>query len=196
VRERLYTAALQLFAERGYLATTVEDITEAADVGKGTFFNYFSTKEHVLAAYGAERVAAIERSAEEARSGQRPVVDILRELATDLAGQSKHSPELLRSIYAAHASCTPVRAELQKRMTRGRELMAEIYALGQQRGEIRKDIAARELGALTQKVFMGVTLSWSMNPDSSLHKLAEMTWDLICPNLRTEQLRPSVKRGR
>jgi AcrR family transcriptional regulator len=27
---------------------TVEDITEAADVGKGTFFNYFESKDHVL----------------------------------------------------------------------------------------------------------------------------------------------------
>ncbi|HEX2776577.1 MAG TPA: helix-turn-helix domain-containing protein, partial [Candidatus Acidoferrales bacterium] len=36
-RERIYRAALQIFAERGYLETTVEDITEAADVGKGTF---------------------------------------------------------------------------------------------------------------------------------------------------------------
>ena len=59
-RERIYRAALQIFAERGYLETTVEDITESADVGKGTFFNYFPTKEHVLATYGEQRVAAIE----------------------------------------------------------------------------------------------------------------------------------------
>ena len=42
-RDRLYRAALELFGERGFLETTVEDITEAADVGKGTFFNYFPT---------------------------------------------------------------------------------------------------------------------------------------------------------
>src|ERR1700674_3536142 len=87
-RERIYRAALTLFAERGYLETTVEDITDAADVGKGTFFNYFPTKEHVLATYGAERIAAIERALQEARSTKRPVLDVLGELATDLAGQS------------------------------------------------------------------------------------------------------------
>jgi AcrR family transcriptional regulator len=37
-----------LIAERGFPNVTVEDITEAADVGKGTFFNYFATKDHVL----------------------------------------------------------------------------------------------------------------------------------------------------
>src|SRR5271170_4822399 len=67
-RERIFRAALRLFAERGFLETTVEDITEAADVGKGTFFNYFRTKEHVLATFGAERLASIERALERAKT--------------------------------------------------------------------------------------------------------------------------------
>src|SRR5216683_512284 len=48
IRERLFGAALQLFAQKGFAETTVEDITEAADVGKGTFFNYFPSKDHTL----------------------------------------------------------------------------------------------------------------------------------------------------
>src|SRR5246127_2706617 len=78
-RERLYRAALELFGERGFLETTVEDITEAADVGKGTFFNYFPTKEHVLATYGEERLAAIEQALEKARNADGCVLPILKE---------------------------------------------------------------------------------------------------------------------
>ena len=44
-RERLFRTALDLFARKGFSETTVEDITEAADLGKGTFFNYFPSKE-------------------------------------------------------------------------------------------------------------------------------------------------------
>jgi len=137
IRERIFRAALHLFAERGFLETTVEDITEAADVGKGTFFNYFETKEHVLATLGAERIAAIERALERARTG--PALPALKEMASDLAGQSAESAALLRAIYAAHASCAPVRAQLHKRIQHGRRLLAEIFAIAQQQQRLATD---------------------------------------------------------
>src|SRR6202050_3013876 len=185
-RERIYRAALEIFARRGYLDTTVEDITEAADVGKGTFFNYFPTKEHVLATYGDERVAAIEHSLQNVRTAKRSVRAALKELATDLAGQSAESPDLLRSIFAAHLSCAPVRAELQNRLQRARRLLAEIFVLGQQKGEIRRDRSAADLARLTHLILMGVTIAWALNPDSLLRKSAEEVWELFFPSLSAD----------
>jgi AcrR family transcriptional regulator len=49
VRQALLDAALVMFGERGMQATRVEDLTEAADLGKGAFYNYFESK-HALAA--------------------------------------------------------------------------------------------------------------------------------------------------
>ncbi len=185
-RDRLYTAALELFAERGFLETTVEDITEAADVGKGTFFNYFPTKEHILAEFGGERTAAVERTLERARTTKGPVLDVMRELAGDAAGQSDKSAALLRAIFAAHASCSSVREELIKRSQVSRRILAQIYSLAQKRGEIRRDISANDLARLTQIIFMGATMSWAIRPDSSLRKTCEEIWDLIRPNLETK----------
>lgn len=185
-RERIYRAALRIFAQRGYLETTVEDITDAADVGKGTFFNYFPTKEHVLATYGEHRVAAIERALNKARSTNHSVSAVLKALATDLAGQSSQSPDLLRSIFAAHLSCAPVRAELQNRLQRARRLLAEIFVLGQQKGEIRRDRSAADLARLTHLILMGVTIAWALNPDSLLRKSAEEVWELFFPSLSAD----------
>ena len=182
-RERIFRAALRLFAERGYLETTVEDITEAADVGKGTFFNYFPTKEHVLAQYGEERLEQVSRALARARSGREPVLSVLKALVTDLAGQSSESPGLLRCVFAANLSCAPVRAELQKRIQRARDLMGEVFAIGQERGEVRRDISPKELGRLIRLIFMGVTIAWAVNPESSLRRTAERVWDLMCPSL-------------
>ena len=191
MRERIFRAALQLFAERGFLETTVEDITEAADVGKGTFFNYFPTKEHVVAHYGEERILELEHSLERARSGKEPVLAVLKDLATDLAGQASESPDLLRSVFAANLSCAPVRAELQKRIQRGRQLLGEIFALGQRRGEIRRDLPPAELAGMMRLIFMGVTIAWAINPESSLRGTAERVWQLLCPSLQPGPARPS-----
>ena len=46
-RQSLVDAARDLFAEKGYHATTVDDITRAAGVAKGTFYLYFGEKREV-----------------------------------------------------------------------------------------------------------------------------------------------------
>jgi AcrR family transcriptional regulator len=47
-REQIIEAAMRLFAERGYHATTIADIAEAAEIAPRTFFSYFPSKEAVV----------------------------------------------------------------------------------------------------------------------------------------------------
>jgi AcrR family transcriptional regulator len=47
-RETIASVALDLFAERGYHATTLADIAEAADVSTRTIFSYYPSKEDIL----------------------------------------------------------------------------------------------------------------------------------------------------
>lgn len=49
LRALLFSTALELFKKQGFEQTTMQQIADAAGVAKGTFFNYFSSKEDVLA---------------------------------------------------------------------------------------------------------------------------------------------------
>ena len=49
--EKIFSNAMHLFRMQGFTATSVEQITQHADVGKGTFYNYFPTKEAVISEF-------------------------------------------------------------------------------------------------------------------------------------------------
>jgi AcrR family transcriptional regulator len=60
-RERIQAAARQLFAARGFEATTTRDIAKAAEIAVGTLFNYFSSKEAIAADLAMEAVESVHR---------------------------------------------------------------------------------------------------------------------------------------
>jgi AcrR family transcriptional regulator len=60
-RQRILEAAAQLFAAKGFEASTTRDIADAAGIASGTLFNYFATKEVILASLAAEALAGADR---------------------------------------------------------------------------------------------------------------------------------------
>ncbi len=93
-RQSIVDAAYALFVERGFAATTVDDIAEHADVAPRTFFRYFPTKESVLFHDSESKVEAMRE-----RLAQRPdgepasesLLAILREMADELAGDPQRA---------------------------------------------------------------------------------------------------------
>src|SRR5438445_12434886 len=109
IRERLFRASLDLFAQKGFAETTVEDITEAADVGKGTFFNYFPSKEHVLMAFGEMQLGKLATIVQEAKKSDLPMQEVLRTLVLRMTEEPIRNPAIVRALLQANLASVPVR---------------------------------------------------------------------------------------
>ena len=59
-RRALLDVALAHFARRGIYGTRIEDITDQADLGKGAFYNYFDSKDDLVAALLREAVEILD----------------------------------------------------------------------------------------------------------------------------------------
>ncbi|MES9539277.1 TetR family transcriptional regulator [Spirillospora sp. NPDC049024] len=99
-RQAIATAALRLFAERGYEETTIADIAAAADVSPRTFFSYFPSKEDVIFAEIDDRLAEV---AERLRPtpGETPMATIRRSIV-----------DVLEAVVAEHRDYGPVQVAL------------------------------------------------------------------------------------
>src|SRR6202171_4237993 len=140
IRERLFRAALDLFAQHGFADTTVEDITNAADVGKGTFFNYFPSKDHILLAFGEMQLAKLRLAVDEARTSSLPMPEFLRSLGERMTQEPARHPDIIRVLLLAYLSNSQVREAMLNIQDRVLALHTEMIRLGQERGEIRDDL--------------------------------------------------------
>lgn len=196
-RERIFRAALELFANRGFQETTVEDITESADVGKGTFFNYFPSKEHVLSAFGGMQVRKVKAALEGTRAAVESFRRTLHRLMRELAVEPGRSPAFIRSVLLANLSRQPVRQILKEHLARGRSHLAEMFALGQERGEIRRDLRPIELAWLFQQLFFGVMVMWALHQPASLRERVDVAFRIFWPGVQSAAPHPArVEKGR
>ncbi|MDE1991531.1 MAG: TetR family transcriptional regulator [Rhizobiaceae bacterium] len=93
-RERIEAAALALFLERGFDRTTIEDITEAADVSKRSFFDYFPSKEEVVFAW-QDNFSNELADAIAARPKDEPIVEVIEGALTSALLTASADPQRL-----------------------------------------------------------------------------------------------------
>lgn len=170
LRERLFRAALDLFAEKGFAETTVEDITNAADVGKGTFFNYFPSKDHILVAFSDMQLGKLQEAVDSLRRTNENMPDFFRRLSFKMTEETGRSPSVVRAILQANLSSSLVRSVMRVSHTRAHGMLTQLVQAGQKRGEFRRDISAQELAHVFRQTVFGTLLMWSVYEDGTLRE--------------------------
>ncbi len=164
-----------LFNERGYDATTVKDITDAVDVAKGTFFNYFDTKEAILPAIAASRLEQLKAAlTPEQGAPASPTARIklaLRLVAEDPLCEKQLAHQLFaamvyrREVGPGHAL---------------RDLLVEQVQQAQAVGEIRQELDPLYLAGLIRSLFFQRMAMWHYgHRPASLPELIDGAVDLL-----------------
>ncbi len=150
--EAILKAAERIFGEKGFHASSIEQIARAAKVGKGTVFLHFKRKENLFFALVENRFAAMDRRYDEIVGTGRPAAEKLRAVA-DVAGWLQGDlPKFSRAVISGLRGLSPT---LRKRLD---TLMERTYKLYHRRftalfkealGDVRpKDIKAQALSTL------------------------------------------------
>lgn len=182
-RERLFRAALDLFARKGFAETTVEDITNAADLGKGTFFNYFPSKDHILLAFGEMQLNKLQAAVVEARTTNEPMPVFLRSLGARMTQEPMRNPSIIRLLLQAFLSNSPVRESMLELQNRVIAIHSEMIRIGQERGEIRNDLKPEVIAHVFRQTIFGTLLIWSLYADATLLSRMEDAFEVIWTGL-------------
>jgi AcrR family transcriptional regulator len=145
-REAIARAAHELFAERGYHATTLPDIAEAADVSTRTIFAYFPSKEDILFSDFSLMKDALAQALAERPEGEE-TLDTVREFILSLAVAEES--ELDEQLRLCVDNDETLRSHLRARLAALEELIAPAIAkdLGAPANDLRPQVVAASLTA-------------------------------------------------
>jgi AcrR family transcriptional regulator len=187
-KQKIIGIAMPWFIKHGVDAITMEQIAEGADVAKGTLYHYFPVREAIIAEY-------IKRSFSE-RSSER--MERIRKLPDTRARMIEILSELIQGVQAQKEIFEKyfvyrIQHLIALRQNESEQsglylLEAEIIALGQESGEIRKDLPFDIVTGLFEFVFVKVAQQFYKDPDKfNPRKVIAQCVQLFMDGVRVKQ---------
>ena len=144
-RGRIVSAAWQLFYEQGYEHTTVEEIIEASQTSKGSFYHYFEGKDALLGSLAMifdEKYDELKGTMPPDMDAVEKLIHMNRELFTLI--DNSVSVELLARLFSTQLT-TKGEKHLLDRSRSYFKVVQQTVREGQERGELRTDLSANEI---------------------------------------------------
>jgi AcrR family transcriptional regulator len=177
--QKLIKAAIELLSEHGVYDVTVEQITERADVGKGTFFNYFPTKEDLLGSIFRSKREQVMMTGDLMREAT-DIKAALKKFVMFAINEPKRTPKMVQSIFSAAMTKPEVREPFCALINEGLNTIKLGIERGQELGQVRKDIEALEMAKFLQQVLFGTQGIWAMgDPTSDLEERISLAFEIF-----------------
>jgi TetR/AcrR family transcriptional regulator, cholesterol catabolism regulator len=161
-RKRILDAALVLFLEQGYTATSVDEIAERADVARRTLFNHFVRKQDLLAVWVGERRSRMSEMLTQDSAYHRTAVAMLRHQFVALADMNEQDLPLatiiLQGCFAEISDLAAVFPVF--------ESFRDAVLFGQQSGEFVASVSPETIGEMLTSICLDTLGRW-VQPQSS-----------------------------
>lgn len=206
-RERLFEAAFRLFSEREFDAVTVEAITEAADVGKGTFFNYFANKEAVIGYFFEYKTARLLEAARRVNSNELqgvpdpyteglpggPIWKKMLRAFSLCSDNPKDNRRMTRTLLSLVLTNPEVRRSYETMMGEIGNLIRGFIEEAQQTREIRNDLTAEQIVRHLHMVHLGAVSYWAYSEtaesiEAMVHRSYHLLWEGVAHREKSEEI--------
>jgi AcrR family transcriptional regulator len=148
--EELYAAALRLFNEKGYHATSMQDIATALGLYKGSLYHYIGGKEELLVQVFERAMATLLEEVEQIAESSLPASAQLRSLIrAHVRAVASNVDALSVYLHEFRALAGPALEKVRAQRDRYREIMAAVVERGMRDGEfVSGDVDIVTLGVL------------------------------------------------
>lgn len=166
VKSRIVSAAWQLFYEKGYNGTTVDDIIELSGTSKGSFYYYFNTKDELLNTLSM----ILDENYEELEEIMDEDMDCFDKLMflnykAHTLMEDKISIDILASLYSTQLVATGQRHLLDQNRSYYK-LITKVVEEGQKRGQLRDDVAVSDITKYYSMCERALVYDWCLNQGS------------------------------
>jgi transcriptional regulator, TetR family len=169
-RKTILEAAISEFSKKGYKETSVADIMSTADLGIGTFYNYFNSKEDLLFSLLGRLSETIRMALAEARAAERTSLELL-ELGAHVTAKFLDENRFVMPLFlsASHHGAHGMSGEMpphaskpsSSRMTpQIKQVFTEIIREGQAAGEIRSDVPVDLIAEMFHSLYQAAAFSY------------------------------------
>lgn len=197
-RQAILAASSELFKEKGYEATSVDEIVNRADIVKGTFYYHFESKEQVLVNLRFDAIARAMEQAEKALETGNAIIS-LGILASHMAKWSEDNPELAKVFYAkAPALVSSLNSSGPRPSAPLALKISEMVRHGQADGLIRADLPAINLAEMFMFMLFHAQMAWVADgqSDSAVKRVQQWVNVLLhgmCPAVSPESEKSKKK---
>ena len=172
-RENLLNQGVAMLMEQGYHGTGLQEILDAANIPKGSFYNYFGSKEnfgaeviqHYIDPFIDQLTTHLQQSETDALSAIQRYFD---ELIVELEKNEFKGGCLLGNLMGEIGDTSEIcRESLQSAVKRYRDLLQSGLAKAQQQGTVRSDKPAQEMADLLVNTWQGASLRMKIEKSSA-----------------------------